>query len=284
MIMSSFKWSVLAGLTVCVAAGCAHNPPAELVDARAAYKQASASVAMQETPAELHTAHNALQTAEQSFKKDGASEHTRDLSYIALRKAQLAQVEGQLRSDKNRVKAIEANQEAAQGRELSQLRGQYQQQSQELAQSEAARKQSEQRAEQATAELANVANVRHDQRGTVITLSGEVLFASGKAELLPQAQSKLDEVAKALTQQDPDSRIVVEGHTDSQGKQAMNLDLSTRRAEAVRNYLLQRGVAPDRIRAEGLGMANPIADNKTAEGRADNRRVEIVVQPNRNPG
>lgn len=113
----------------------------------------------------------------------------------------------------------------------------------------------------------------------VITLSGQVLFASGKSELLPSAQAKLTEVARALSEQSPDSSIVVEGHTDSQGSETFNLDLSQKRAEAVRTYLGSHGVAPDRIRAEGLGLSRPIADNKSAEGRANNRRVEIVVQP-----
>ena len=113
----------------------------------------------------------------------------------------------------------------------------------------------------------------------VITLSGEVLFASGKAELQPSAQAKLREVAAALTQQNPQATIVVEGHTDRQGSQAFNLDLSTRRAQAVCDYLAMQGVARDRIRAQGLGFSRPLADNKTAEGRANNRRVEIVVQP-----
>lgn len=113
----------------------------------------------------------------------------------------------------------------------------------------------------------------------VITLSGSVLFASGKSELLPAAQARLSEVAQALTQQSPDAKIVVEGHTDSQGSQDFNLELSAKRAQAVRDYLASHGVAPDRISSEGMGFSRPIADNKTAEGRANNRRVEIVVQP-----
>lgn len=83
----------------------------------------------------------------------------------------------------------------------------------------------------------------------------------------------------ALSQGSPDPRIVVEGHTDSQGSQAFNLHLSTRRAQAVRDLLISRGVAEDRIRSEGLGFSRPIADNKSAEGRANNRRVELVIQP-----
>jgi OOP family OmpA-OmpF porin len=73
--------------------------------------------------------------------------------------------------------------------------------------------------------------------------------------------------------------FVVQGYTDSRGSDALNQDLSQRRAEAVRAYLVRRGVPSDRITAQGMGASNPIADNDTAEGRADNRRVELVVQP-----
>lgn len=278
MPKSKLKCS-LAALSLLSVVGCAHTPPKELVDARAAYKQAASGVASQETPAQLHTADNALKAAEQAFNDKGDTVHTRDLSYIAMRKAQIAEVQGRLQQSQKQLEQLEANQQQRQGQELNQLRGQNQSQAQQLATSEAARKDAEKRAAQAAADLQRIASVKQEARGMVITLSGEVLFTSGKADLLPAAQAKLSEVANALTQQSPDGNIVVEGHTDTQGKEAYNLDLSTRRAQAVRDYLAAHGVAPDRIRAEGLGFSRPIADNKTAEGRANNRRVEIVVPP-----
>jgi outer membrane protein OmpA-like peptidoglycan-associated protein len=128
-------------------------------------------------------------------------------------------------------------------------------------------------------DLARVASVKQEARGMVITLSGSVLFASAKAELLPSAQAKLSEVADALIKSDPDSKMVVEGHTDSQGPASFNQDLSQHRADAVRSYLTSHGVAPDRITAQGFGSSRPVADNNSAEGRANNRRVEIIVQP-----
>ena len=113
----------------------------------------------------------------------------------------------------------------------------------------------------------------------VITLSGSVLFASAKWDVLPDAYAKLDSVAKALTEQDPDAKIVVEGYTDSQGSAPFNQDLSQKRADSVRAYLVGHGIASDRVTAQGFGLARPIADNSSPEGRANNRRVEIVVQP-----
>jgi outer membrane protein OmpA-like peptidoglycan-associated protein len=113
----------------------------------------------------------------------------------------------------------------------------------------------------------------------VITLSGSVLFASAKSDLLPAAQVKLNEVANALIKEDPLSKIVVEGHTDSQGTAPYNLELSQRRAESVRAHLVSRGIASDRISAQGFGLTRSVAENDSPEGRANNRRVEIVVQP-----
>lgn len=269
----------LGALSLLTAVGCAHTPPKELLDARAAFKQASSSIAQQETPAQLHTAENSLKLAEQTFTDEGDSDRTRDRAYVAMRKAQLAEVQGRVSQNEKRLENIEKNMSQAQAAELAKLRGDFKTQQSQLAAAEAARKEAERRAEQAAADLARIASVKQESRGMVITLSGEVLFTSGKSELLPAAQAKLTEVANALTQQNPDATIVVEGHTDAQGSQTFNLDLSTRRAQAVRDYLASHGVAPDRIRAEGLGFSRPIADNKTAEGRANNRRVEIVVQP-----
>ena len=112
----------------------------------------------------------------------------------------------------------------------------------------------------------------------VITLSGSVLFASNKDTLLPAAKERLGQVADALKTQD-DHKIVVEGHTDSQGSADLNQGLSDRRAQSVVTFLVSRGVPADKIRAEGLGPTRPVADNGTAEGRANNRRVEIIVKP-----
>ena len=100
----------------------------------------------------------------------------------------------------------------------------------------------------------------------------------GKYELLPIAQSKLDDVAKALKEQGFKA-ILVEGHTDSRGSAKMNEELSLQRAEAVRAHLISRGIPSDKIKAVGIGPARPIASNDTAEGRANNRRVELVVTP-----
>jgi outer membrane protein OmpA-like peptidoglycan-associated protein len=106
-----------------------------------------------------------------------------------------------------------------------------------------------------------------------------VLFPSGGSTLSAPARQSLDRVAEALTAQASDSQIVVEGHTDARGSDQKNQELSQHRAEAVRDYLVEKGVDSERVAAVGRGEASPIADNDSAEGRATNRRVEIVVTP-----
>jgi outer membrane protein OmpA-like peptidoglycan-associated protein len=140
------------------------------------------------------------------------------------------------------------------------------------------REDADRRAAAANAALAGIGTVKQEPRGMVITLSGSVLFASNKSELLPSAQKKLGDVADALNKQDPQSKMIVEGHADSQGAAEYNQELSQRRAEAVRTYLVSRGISAERVSAQGFGLTRPIADNASAEGRANNRRVEIVVQ------
>jgi outer membrane protein OmpA-like peptidoglycan-associated protein len=114
------------------------------------------------------------------------------------------------------------------------------------------------------------------QRGFVVTL-GDVLFEVDRAELKPGATRTIDQLANALND-DRRSTIAIEGHTDSTGNPQHNVDLSLHRAEAVKSYLVQRGVDPSRITTQGLGEDYPVASNATEAGRQQNRRVEVVVQ------
>jgi outer membrane protein OmpA-like peptidoglycan-associated protein len=102
-----------------------------------------------------------------------------------------------------------------------------------------------------------------------------VNFATAKALLVGDSKQLLDRVAESLMEH-PDVRVEVAGHCDSQGSDEFNLKLSDLRANAVRNYLIERGVAADRLVARGYGETQPIADNDTEEGRAENRRVELT--------
>lgn len=281
------------------AAGCSATlPPQDLVTARASYARASQGPAATLDPAALHSAADALRGAERSFNDEGDTQKTRDLAYVADRRAQVADAQGETKrlvgqqgqtlASMHAAETAQANATSAElGRTNLQLRSREEalrSQGQQLDAERDRRQDAEKRAAQAAADLAAFASVRQDAtRGLVITLSGGVLFASNKSDLLPSAQTKLDEVARALAKNDGASTIVVEGHTDSQGGSTYNQDLSLRRAQAVRDYLVTRGIASDRVTATGYGLTRPIADNASPEGRANNRRVEIVVRPPSSP-
>ena len=139
-----------------------------------------------------------------------------------------------------------------------------------------ARKDAEMIAADAIADLDKLAAVKEEARGLVITLSGSVLFASDASTLLPAAQEQLNHVADALLTT-KDRKLTIEGHTDSQGSSGYNQGLAQKRADVVRSYLISRGYSADLIQAVGVGEDRPVATNDNAEGRANNRRVEIVV-------
>ena len=110
-----------------------------------------------------------------------------------------------------------------------------------------------------------------------IQLKDTVYFDTAKATIQKRSYKLLDQVAKVLKEHPELDRVVIEGHTDNQGKPAANVKLSQRRAESVRNFLIQKGIEPQRLEAKGYGQERPIADNKTAKGRATNRRVEFIT-------
>jgi outer membrane protein OmpA-like peptidoglycan-associated protein len=249
-----------AGLLV----GCAASvPPEELLSARQAYQQASTGQAAVLVPAELHKAHEALAAAEKSFQDEPKSVRTRDLAYVADRKAKTAEALATTAAGVAAKTKADADLQATQA---------------VIAKNTADQLAIEQKKRlEAEANLAKLAAVKEEERGLVITLSGTILFASNKSELLPSAESKLNEVSEALMAT-KERMLTVEGFTDSQGSSSYNQELSQKRAEAVRSYIISRGYEGDRIQAKGMGETNPIADNASAEGRANNRRVEIIVE------
>lgn len=109
-----------------------------------------------------------------------------------------------------------------------------------------------------------------------VNIPGDISFASNSAQLNPDFRHVLDKIADNLKAY-PNTHIMIAGYTDNTGNDAINTPLSRERAAQVRDYLISRGVAASRIRTEGFGSKYPVADNATAEGRAENRRVEIYV-------
>ncbi len=105
----------------------------------------------------------------------------------------------------------------------------------------------------------------------------QVNFATDKTDILPESQPQIDEVYNLL-QADPELKLSINGHTDSTGSKAHNQSLSEGRAHSVVATLISRGIAADRMKAAGFGDTRPVADNETEEGKAKNRRVELVKQ------
>lgn len=264
--------------------GCAASqPPAELINARQAYQHASAGQAAQLVPAELHKAQAALAIAEKSFQDDPKSFRTRDLAYVADRKAKMAEALATTAAGNAATAKANKDLQATQTEivkntkeDLAASERNAALKTEQLAAAEKARLDADKRAADAQAALAKLAAVKEEERGLVITLSGSVLFASGKSALLPAAQNRLNQVCDALLAT-KERRLTVEGHTDSQGSSSSNQVLSQQRADAVRSYIISRGYPGDLIRAQGIGEDRPVTENTTAEGRANNRRVEIII-------
>lgn len=125
--------------------------------------------------------------------------------------------------------------------------------------------------------LSQLATVREEARGLIVTLPGSIYFDVNKSDVKPAMRARLTEIARALATV-PGQRVLVEGHTDSDGTSEYNLQLSRLRAQSVRSALVEGGVSPDRIEAEGYGETRPVATNGTAAGKAQNRRVELVLE------
>ncbi len=122
------------------------------------------------------------------------------------------------------------------------------------------------------------AAVRREQEILAVVLKGDLTFATDSWTVKPGLVDEIERIAQIMNRY-PASTAMVEGHTDSVGKEAYNLELSKKRARAVADLLVQKGVAPHRIRSGGYGETLPVADNTTPEGRRLNRRVEIKIDP-----
>ncbi len=277
------SFTLLASATL----GCATGglPNRGLLEAREAYAQMEKGSAPTYDRAGVQKASEALKQAEWASNNSSQSFEATDKAYIALRTIQIAEARGAANEAKGKLTQAQRDLELAgnlnnrlgaseQGRLAAE--GQLNQTRQELESERQARLEAERRAQEALDQLSKIASVKQEARGLVITLSGSVLFASGKSALLPAAQDRLSQVADAL-KGSPNRDITIEGHTDSRGSAALNEALSLKRAESVRSYLAERGVPAERMKAVGLGPQRPVADNASAEGRANNRRVEIVI-------
>jgi outer membrane protein OmpA-like peptidoglycan-associated protein len=254
-------------------AACATAPQRndQLEQARAEVQTLSADpLAQQAASGDVDAARASLGQADTAFQAKDPPEKVNQLAYLAMRHAQAG--EARIAEARARQQVARAQQDrdkillAARERETQNAQTQA-----AAAQSQAAASQAELAG--ARKELADL-QAKQTDRGLVLTL-GDVLFDSGRATLKPGADRTIDRLAQAL-KDNPNTLVQIEGHTDSVGGDDYNLGLSERRADAVASALRMRGVPSDRYQTKGLGKDFPVASNDSAEGRQQNRRVEII--------
>lgn len=288
------KFGLLAAAAAAIC-GCSGLP--ERVDtlesARADVRRLEQDpLASQVADTELAAAREAIQDADDAYADKESIEQIEHLAYVAQRKADVAEQkigeaqaketidQGEL--ERNRVllqarereaaRLAEQNRAAAAQTAEADRRNAALETEAEAAQREAAA--AAERARSLEAELADL-QAKQTERGLVLTL-GDVLFDTAQATLKAGAASTIDRLAQFMRDY-PDRQVMVEGHTDSRGEEEFNRDLSERRAAAVRNALVERGIELQRISTVGLGEAYPVAGNDSAAGMQQNRRVEIVI-------
>ena len=261
-------------------AGCATTPERipELEDARARVQALTQNPLVQESASrELSAARNALQQAEAAFAEREPEARVKHLSYLAARNVDIGEARIQEAKSRQAMSQAEAERNrvllAARSREAQVARQQADTARQEASEAQLSAAAQAEQAEAARRALAEL-QARPTERGMVLTL-GDVLFDTNEATLKPGAMLAMDRLARFL-EANADTRLIVEGHTDSTGSEAYNQELSQRRGRAVANELVSRGIASSRFEVIGRGQAFPVAGNDTAAGRQQNRRVEII--------
>ncbi|HKT74205.1 MAG TPA: OmpA family protein [Steroidobacteraceae bacterium] len=258
--------ALIVGATTAVLAACASAPQRseQLEQARAEIETLSQDpLAGSAASQDLEAARDHLHQAQTALQQKRPMNEVDHLAYLAKRNAQTGEA---------RVAQAHARQDVAQGEE---------ERNRVLLESRTREAQNAKtQAQEAQSQLANAQQqladlqAKQTDRGVVVTL-GDVLFDTGLATLKPGADLALDRLAVFL-KQNPQTRVVIEGHTDSRGSAQYNEQLSQRRADAVARALTMRNVPADRYEAVGRGKDFPVASNDTAAGRQQNRRVEIV--------
>jgi len=282
--MRNYDWCGLWGGLLVVGSllggGCtAGNPPVALEQARTAYTQAEQTPAVvANAPVPLQEAHQALRRAERVWADDHDAEEVQHLATLASQRVEIARAAAEKKVAEAQIQqATEERDQVlldARTRQAQRAQQQAGQATQEAHVATAHAQAAAAQVQQLQQELAAL-QAKQTDRGLVLTL-GDVLFETGKADLRPGALRNLYPLVTFL-QKYPERRVVIEGHTDTVGSDAYNLDLSERRADAVRDFLLQNGVNPAQLMARGYGKASPVASNDTAAGRQQNRRVELII-------
>lgn len=214
-----------------------------------------------------------VEAKEQAQASAQASQAAAQASQAAAQQAQLEAQRAQLAAAQQAAERAKADAAAAQAQADAERARQAQAAAEQTAQQAA--QQTEQMRERLRQQLNAVLNTQETARGLVVNMS-DVLFDFNKYTLKPEAREKLAKVSGILLSY-PDLKLQIEGYTDNIGSDEYNQKLSEERADAVRDYLTSQSVAAANITASGYGKSSPIADNSSASGRAQNRRVQLVV-------
>jgi outer membrane protein OmpA-like peptidoglycan-associated protein len=267
------KKLLIVGAIAAALAACASAPQRseQVEQARAEIQTLSQDpLAQQAAGRDLEAARKSLEQAETALQQKQPPGVVDHLAYLARRHAEAGEA---------RVSEAHARQEVAQAQEERNrilMDARTREAANAQSQAEAAKGQAaaaQQQLANAQQQLADLQAKKTD-RGVVVTL-GDVLFDTGQATLKPGANLALTRLATYLSN-NPQTKIIIEGHTDSRGSDQYNEALSERRAHAVATELESRGISADQIQTLGRGKAYPVASNDTPEGRQQNRRVEVV--------
>ena len=279
---TSIRKPALAALSIAIAAlaACATTPPQNinLTDAHLAYDQAARDPdTVRTAPADLQQASQALSNGDAALRNGEPVQQVDHYAYLARqRTASAMQAGAAARAEQAAAQArLQRDQIviAARTREAENQRANAAIASANAAAANAEAMAARQQAEDARAQLAAL-QAQQTERGMVLTM-GDVLFDTGRATLKDGALATIDRLGEFMAKY-PNEKVRIEGYTDSVGGEDMNVELSRRRANAVRDALIDRRVDSSRIEVAALGERYAVASNDNAAGRQRNRRIEVV--------
>jgi outer membrane protein OmpA-like peptidoglycan-associated protein len=292
--MNNLRLIPSAVLVLLVSAGCSDMPKRNLAldQATDAYRVAQSDPQTgQLAPLELKLAGDAVNQATEAWRQDASATNVNHLAYLATQRVAIAhevalqhgaeaQV-AQARGTRNELRLGARTQEAESAQRMaSASQAQTEVAKQEAAQSQQLSADAQARSQLLESQLLDL-KAQKTARGVVITFQ-DLLFDTDQARLKEGGLTQVSKLADIL-QQNQQRTVVIEGHTDSTGSDAHNLQLSTMRADAVKSALVKMGISPTRLQSKGFGEANPISDNSQSAGRQLNRRVEIVLSKDGEP-
>lgn len=261
--------------------GCG-GPPEQnplLQEAKSKYHQAEKdSLIVTKAPVALKEAEELLEKSEQLWQEEADEELVSHYAYISKQKVAIARETAELNAAQDEVERAESQRQKVliQARRAEALAAEKRAE-EALSQAKKERREAEQARKRAEelARRVNELEAQQTERGLVLTL-GDVLFDFDKASLKPGGERAATNLAQFLKEY-PERNVMIEGFTDTIGPTDYNRQLSRRRANAVKQALLNKGIQPSRIRIRGYGEKYPVASNSTEAGRQQNRRVEVII-------